>query len=63
MALNIYTESEKEELKNLTNKIFYDDTDINCITKKISNIMQKSCERSKSFYEMQEEKLNNLINK
>jgi len=63
MALNKYTKSQEEELNKLIAEMFIDNTDIENVTKKISDIIQQSSNDAKEHYRKAEIELNNLINK
>jgi len=63
MALNKYTKSQEKELNKLIHEMFLDNTDIENVTKKISDIIQQSSNDAKEHYHKAEIKLNNLINK
>mgnify|MGYP001586973841 FL=1 len=63
MALNKYTESQEKELNKLIDEMFLDNTDIENVTKKISDIIQQSSNDAREHYRNAEIKLNNLINK
>ena len=63
MALNKYTESQEKELNKLTEERFLENTNIENVTKKISDIIQQSSNDAKEHYRKAEIELNNLINK
>ena len=63
MALNKYTESQEKELNKLIDEMFLDNTDIENVTKKISDIIQQSSNDAREHYNNAKKKLNNLINK